>query len=120
MEEIKINSIRATRKDNTFEIVQIVKNPMYGKEQEHRDMGYKDSFSGDNLIMGYNIIKKSLFKHEEDVVRLAILDYDNTRTDTELKVVGSRLLDLNENEIKDFFQVYKLADKELIRKNLKK
>jgi len=124
--KIRINNIEcrkytAIKTDEIFyEIIKWADNPHFGKEQEYRNMGYVDSFSGDFLQSpnGGHSIQKTFFNHKETCFTIASLHLNRREPDINLKSVGSRLLDLSEEEQKDFFEVYKLANPKIYKKHL--
>jgi len=123
--KIRINNIECKKYTSTkvneifYEIIKWVENPHFGKEQEYRDNGYVDSFGGDFLQKKGHEIQKSFFIHKESCFMIASLRLNRREPDINLESVGSRLLDLTEEEQKDFFEVYKLANQKIYKKHFK-
>lgn len=125
--KIRINNIEcrkytSTKVDEVFyEIIKWSANPHFGKEQEYRDKGYVDSFGGDFLQSptgGHNI-QKTFFKSPETCYTIASIYLNKREPDTELKSVGSRLLDLNKKDRDDLFLVYSIANPKIHKKHFK-
>lgn len=124
--KIRINNIECkkyttTKTDEVFyEIIKWSANPYFGKEQEYRDKGYVDSFSGDFLQSptGGHSMQKTFFKSTETCIMIASLHLNKREPDVELESVGSRLLDLTEEERVDFFEVYAIANPKIYKKHL--
>lgn len=125
--KIRINNIECKKYTTTkvneifYEIIKWQPNPHFGKEQEYRNMGYVDSFGGEYLqspTEGHSI-QKSLFIYKESCFMIASLRLNRREPDINLESVGSRLLDLTEEEQKDFFEVYKLANQKIYKKHFK-
>ena len=123
--KVRINNIEGRKytstktKDTFYEIVLWRPNVYYNKEEEYRANGYEDSFSGDFLVKNGRNIGKTLFIHKETCFALAHLNLNKKEPDIDLNSVGSRLLDLTDDEIKDFFEVYKLINKKIYKKHFK-
>jgi len=94
-------------------------NERYGKIQEYLDKGYINE--GDHLRSPNGAyISLSLFEHKEICCVIAWLKYDKKEGCCTLESVGPRLLDLNEEQkkdFKDFFEVYAIAEKKMIEVN---
>lgn len=105
-----------------FEILRWYSNPHYGKEQEYRDMGYTDSFGGDFLQSpsGSSIQKTFFIKPESCYMIAHWEDLNDDECTPDLKFVGSRPLELtDENEWLLFMKLAKLGQEE-IEKQLRK
>lgn len=95
-------------------IVKYHPNKYYGMLEQYLKDGWKDN---DNVISHNNahISKKCFFGKETNYV-IAFLRYDSKEQCTRLETVGDRLLYIEEDEKKDFFEVYKIADRMIIEK----
>jgi hypothetical protein len=120
---IRINNIEcrkytATKTDEVhYEIIKWEPNSYFGKEQEYRDNGYVDSFGGDFLEKDRTSIQKTIFNNQESCFTVAALLLNRKEPCTYLESVGSRLLDLSQEEIQDFFEVYRLAEPKIQKKH---
>lgn len=95
-------------------IVKYHPNKYYGMLEQYLKDGWKDN---DNVISHNNahISKKCFFGKETNYV-IAFLRYDSKEQCTRLETVGDRLLYIEEDEKKDFFEVYKIADRMIMEK----
>ena len=66
----------------------------------------------------HHSIHGSCFKNPESCYTIATLHYDKSEGCCDMKPVGPRLLELKKQDRKDFFKVYKIAEKN-IRKESK-
>jgi hypothetical protein len=100
-----------------FEILRWHTNPHYGKEQEYRDNGYVDSFGGDFLQSPTgSSIQKTFFTKPESCYMIASwqnMDHDEKTPD--LKFVGSRPLEIDEEEWSTFLRIAKAGQAEIER-----
>ena len=123
--KIRINNIEcrkytATKTDEVhYEIVKWENNTQFGKEKEYRDNGYVDSFGGDFLQKNGHSIQKTFFERQETCYTVASLNLNMKEPCVYLESVGSRLLYLKKDDIKDFFVVYRLADQKISKKHFK-
>lgn len=99
-------------------IVKYGLNHYYGKLQDYLDDGWEDLET--KISKGNSSIDKNCFKREETSYVVASLVYCVDEECTELKTVGERLLDLSEDDRKDFFTVYDIAAKMLRERELVK
>jgi hypothetical protein len=76
--------------------------------------GWKDN--GDYISHKNVNIGKSCFLGKETHYVIAFLKYDKDSQSTHLTSVADRLLYIEEDEKKDFFEVYKIADRMIIEK----
>ena len=91
-----------------FEIVKYEANPRFGKEDEYREAGYKDSFGGYYLTKENASIQKSMFLNAES--RYMLANWENMDRDEktpDLQFCGSRPLDLDAHEQFLFMQLAK-------------
>lgn len=115
--KIRINNIEFRKYTTTkikkkfYEIIKWQDNPYYGKEQEYLNRGYIESFGGDYLTDGIKSISKSTFNIEESAYVIAFVERDSESW--YLKTVGNRMLELNNDELNDFIQVYRNGNKKL-------
>lgn len=125
MKNIRINNIECrkytdTKTDDThYEIIKWQKNPYYNKREEMLSNGYRESFDGDGISNAFGAIGNSCFINEETCYTIAFLYLNRKEPDVYLKSVGSRLIDLDKNELNDFFEVYKIANKKINKKHFK-
>jgi hypothetical protein len=99
-------------------IVKYYPNNFYGKLEKYLKDGWEDK--GTFLLQKDGVsIEKELFKNKENYVVIAYLKFDPSKDYcTELKSFGDRLLlYINEDEEKDFFEVYKMVDRMLVKKS---
>ena len=80
----------------------------YGKYDEYIMDGWvkKDGF----VCKDTSNISKEFFDMKETCYVIARLKYDEKEGCCDLESVGPRLLELNDEDRKDFFDVYKIAD----------
>lgn len=91
-------------------------NPDYGKLDEYLKDGWVDE--GDRIVQTelYKCSRsKSLFELKEFCYVVAWLKYDEKDEVCDLKTVGDRMLRLE--NIHDFMDVYKIADKKMMEMN---
>jgi hypothetical protein len=93
-----------------YEIVKWDDNPHYNKMQDYLDDGYEESFCGDFLLKDSRSIQKTSFNLPKYCFTIASL-YKGE--EWYLQSVGSRICELNSQELEDFLEVYKLANKKL-------
>ncbi len=122
---IRINDIecrQTTYKPKEYEFVKWEKNMYYGTEKELLDEGYErieyDS-GGWAMTRSNHTIDSSCFKNPETCYVIAWLEPNRREPDVNLLSVGSRLLDLSEEDMDAFFRVYKIAT-EMIMDMMKK
>ena len=122
MKKVRINNIEcrkytSTKTDNIhYEIIKWYKNKYYNKRDEMLSNGFIETFDGitfDGMTTGSYSINNSCFINEESCYTIASLYLDIKEPDVYLKSVGSRLLDLNEEEINSFFRVYKVVNEKI-------
>jgi hypothetical protein len=113
---IRINDIecrQTTYKPKEYEFVKWEKNMYYGTEKELLDEGYErieyDS-GGWAMTRSNHTIDSSCFKNPETCYVIAWLEPNRREPDVNLLSVGSRLLDLSEEDMDAFFRVYKIAN----------
>jgi hypothetical protein len=95
-------------------IVKYHPNKYYGMLEQYLKDGWEDN---DNVISHNNAhISKKCFLGKETNYVIAFLRYDNHECTTKLESVSDRLLYIEEDEKKDFFEVYKIADRMIIEK----
>ena len=93
--------------DEVAEIVSYYPNEHFGKREQYIKDGYVDK---DTYIQKENVCMDNLcFQREEMLYVVAFLEYNKKEQDTGLRSVGSRILELDKENRKDFFTVYKLA-----------
>jgi hypothetical protein len=95
-------------------IVKYHSNKYYGMLEQYLKDGWKDN--GDYISHKNANIGKSCFLGKETNYVIAFLRYDNDDRTTKLESVCDRLLYIEEEEKKDFFEVYKIADRMILEK----
>ena len=92
-------------------------NPDYGKLDEYLKDGWVDE--GDRIVHTELCLRctrsKSLFELKETCCVVAWLKYDDEDEVCDLETVGDRMLRLE--NIHDFMDVYKIADKKMMEMN---
>jgi len=112
--KIRINDIECRFAQSRYEIVKFSQNEQYGKQEEYAEHGWileKGFFVKDN-----HRIQAQLFNSPETCYTIATLRYDSREGCCDMETVGSRLLDLNVNDRKDFFDVYQIAEDRIKQK----
>lgn len=123
--KIRINNVEGRKytstklKETLYEIVLWSPNVYYNKEKEYLGNGYVESFGGEFLSKNGHSISKSFFKSPETCYVIAHLELNEREPDVNLKSIGSRLLDLTDDEINDFLLVYKTINKKIMKKHFK-
>ena len=115
---IRINDIEFRyNKGTTGEFIRWSPNPDYGKLDEYLKDGWVDE--GDRIVHTEPCLRctryKSLFELEETCYVVAWLKYDEKEEVCDLETVGDRMLRLD--NIHDFMDVYKIADKKMMEMN---
>jgi len=118
MRSIKIGNIECRKYTSTktdklhYEIIKWENNPNYNKMQEYLDSGYTESLGGDFLERNGSSIQKSAFNLPQYCFTVGGL---HKGEEWYLQSVGSRICDLDNQDLEDFLEVYKLANKKLNR-----
>lgn len=122
--KVRINNIGAepvaylgkNPEENTYEcsIVKYLPNDYYGELENYLKDGWEDR--GEYINTAWASIDKNCFLNKETNYVIAFLRYDSKEQCTRLESVGDRLLYIEEDEKKDFFEVYKIADRMIIEK----
>ena len=94
---------------HTLSIVQYYPNKCFSKLKEYLANGWEDSEGNDYIRKNNCTMGKTMFDLEELCVVIAYIIYDPDELCTDLKSVGERILDLSEDDRKDFFGAYKIA-----------
>jgi hypothetical protein len=89
-------------------IIKYHPNRYWGELENYLKDGWKDE--GDYIESESLSINKNCFKNKETNYVIAFLRYDSHEGTTKLESVSDRLLYIEENEKKDFFKVYEIAD----------
>ena len=115
---IRINDIQfRNTTDTRGEFIRWSPNPDYGKLEEYIKNGWVDE--GDRIVHTEPCLRctrsKSLFELEETCYVVAWLKYDEKEEVCDLETVGDRMLRLE--NIHDFMDVYKIADKKMMEMN---
>jgi hypothetical protein len=95
-------------------IVKYHPNRYYGELENYLKDGWEDR--GGDIYHNNVSIDKKCFEGKETNYVIAFLKYNKDGGYTELESVCDRLLYIEENEKKDFFEVYKIADRMIIEK----
>jgi hypothetical protein len=95
-------------------IVKYHHNHYYGMLEQYLKDGWEDN--GDHISHKNAHIGKICFLGKETNYVIAYLRYDSKEQCTNLESVGDRLLYIEEDEKKDFFEVYKIADRMILEK----
>lgn len=123
--KIRINNIEARTSQNRYEIVRYYPNIYYRTEEELIKEGYVKTVFGDGLIdfalsrTGHTV-HGSCFENKEFCYVIAVLDYVEDEACCDLTTIGPRVLNLDEEERRDFFDVYALAEKMVRKENERK
>lgn len=97
--------------DRTIAIVKYHPNGYYGMLEQYLKGGWEDA--GDTISSNHCNIDKKCFLNEETHYVVAFLKYATAENSTQLTSVADRLLYIGEDEKKDFFAVYEIADRML-------
>ena len=127
--KIRINSIGAEqtaylgkKPEDALYNISIVKyhpNRYYGELENYLKDGWEECvLDGIDFIKQKNgrgsvSISKKCFEGKETNYVIAFLKYDAKQGTTQLTSVGDRLLYIEEEDKKDFWEVYKIADRKL-------
>lgn len=116
MKNIRIDNIECRKtiyKPREYEIVKWYKNDYYGAEQKLMEEGYEKKIYEDGgwaLRKSNHTIDSSCFRHPESCYVIAFLKPNYGEPDIDMETVGSRVLDLEADELDLFMQVYRLAN----------
>ena len=122
---IRINSIGAKQTayldkkpeyaEYEISIVKYYPNRYYGELENYLNNGWEDcgDFVRDKVHKGSVSISKKCFEGKESSYVIAFLRYNKKEEVTELTSVGDRLLYIEAEDKKDFWEVYKIADRKL-------
>jgi len=127
--KVRINSIGAEQtvylskkpEDHQYDIsiVKYYPNRYYGELENYINNGWEEcvldgvDFIRDKDHKGSVSISKKCFEGKESSYVIAFLKYDKENGVAELTSVGDRLLYIEEEDKKDFWEVYKIADRKL-------
>jgi hypothetical protein len=116
MAKIRINNIGFIPKGSDYgSFVKYYKNKKYNKLEKYLNEGWEDKGS---FIKQENItIDKNCFSSEEFNCTIAELEYISSECCTELRTIGSRVLDLSLQDREDFFEVYRMIDSRMYKEN---
>ena len=124
--KIRINDFECRSsiyREDEYEMVKWEINQYYGQEkfliewEGYEKVGNDSSNWG--LRKGSHTINSSCFKNPETCYVIATLKLNRREPDVDMETVGSRLLDLEPNELTEFMKVYRLAQ-DMIMQNLNK
>lgn len=119
--KIRLGNIECRFSQGRYEIVKWDKNKYFGAEEELISEGYErveDTLSGFCYKRQHHTIDASCFKNPGSCYTIATLHYNEGEGCCDMKTVGPRLLELDKTSRKEFFKVYKIAEK-YIRKESK-
>lgn len=117
---VRINNIECRQtiyKTREYELIAWYPNQYYGrKEAMVKEDGYKYvEYDGDwGLSKNGYTINSSCFKNPESCYVVAWLEPNYKEPDVNLVTVGSRLLELSEEDRETFFKVYKIANEMIL------
>ena len=98
-------------------IVKYHPNRYYGMLEQYLKDGWKDIGTHLYTSKPYHCsISKESFLNKETNYVIAFLKYDKDSQSTHLTSVADRLLYIEEDEKKDFFEVYRIADRMIMEK----
>ena len=112
---IRINDIECRStiyRPKEYEIVKWYENSYYGKEKQYLEQGYEKVVYDDGswgMKAKSHTINESCFKYPESCYVIAWLKPNYGEPDIDMKTVGSRILDLEQDELDLFIKVYRLA-----------
>ncbi len=121
--KIRIENIECRFTQNQYEFVKWYPNKYFGTKAQLIAEGYELIVSQDDdfsLVKHNHHIHGSCFQSPESCYVIATIVYDKNEHCTEIKSVGSRLLDLTKKERNNFFEVYHYADKQIKKENKNK
>ncbi len=95
-------------------IIKYHPNRYWGELENYIKDGWKDE--GGYIESESMSISKECFKNKETNYVIAFLRYDKHEQCTRLESVGDRLLYIEKEEKKDFFDVYEIADRMIMEK----
>jgi hypothetical protein len=95
-------------------IIKYHPNRYWGELENYLKDGWEDK--GTYIKCKCGSIDKNCFEGKETNYVIAFLRYDPKEQCTRLETVGDRLLYIEEDEKKDFFEVYKIADRMIMEK----
>ena len=122
--KIRINNIGAEKAayigeppedaDLHVDIVKYHPNRYYGELEAYLKDGWEDR--GDGVYHNHVSISKECFKNKETNYVVASLKYNKKEDCTELTSVCDRLLYIENEDKENFWEVYRLADKEMMKR----
>lgn len=116
MTKIRINNIGFLSKGSDYgSFVKYYKNDKHNKLDKYLKDGWEDK--GSFIKCECLTIDKNCFTSEELHCVIADLEYVSSECCTELRTIGSRVLDLSLNDREDFFEVYKMVDSRMYKDN---
>jgi hypothetical protein len=109
--KIRVNNIECRFSQSRYEIVKWQPNHYYGQREEYLANGWR--FEAGWMTRDNVSVQASTFDMPETCYTIATLHHDTDEMCCDMKTVGTRLLDLNENDRNDFFIVYGLAEQKI-------
>ena len=114
--KIRLGNIECRFSQERYEIVKWYPNNYFGAEERMIEEGYErveHASGGFSYKKPHHTIDGSCFKNPESCYTIATLHYDEDEGCCDMKTVGPRLLELSKADRKEFFKVYKLAEKNI-------
>ena len=114
--KIRLGNIECRFDQERYEIVKWYQNNYFGAEERMIEEGYKRVESNDGQFYFeklHHTIHGSCFKNPESCYTIATLHYDKSEGCCDMRTVGPRLLELKKQDRKDYFKVYKIAEKNI-------
>jgi hypothetical protein len=112
---IRLNNIAIETKESCLDFANCFvyyPNDYYGKMQSMINEGWEDY--GNYIKKRHHNLHKSMFQEKEHRYVFATIKYDNKECCTELTTVGDRLLTLALKDREDFFEIYKIANQQIL------
>lgn len=112
--KIRLGNIECRFSQERYEIVKWSPNSYFGAEEKMLAAGYERveyPAGGFSYKKPYATIDGSCFKNPESAYTIATLHYDEGEGCCDMRTIGPRLLELDKVDRKEFFKVYKRAEK---------
>lgn len=112
--KIRLGNIECRFGQERYEIVKWSPNSYFGAEEKMLAEGYERveyAGGGFKFEKPYTTIDGSCFKNPESAYTIATLHYDEGEGCCDMMTIGTRLLELDKVDRKEFFKVYKRAEK---------
>jgi hypothetical protein len=106
------------RTELEYDIVKFEPCPYYGRLKEFLADGWEHN--GDFVHKNSHSIDINFFSKPELCCTISVLKVDHKEPDVDMRTIGSRLTDLNDDEWLDFIQVYRIANHKISNEHFKK